>query len=384
MLKKGSNRISWLIQLLILISSACIDRLDKIIPKVPSESITISGYISDQPPPYEVRVFNVFDIESKENMKTPISVKRVELYDGKGNSEIFSEVNPGIYQTSEQGIKGETGGIYKIQVELNDGRIYESIPDTILAAGVMDSLYIKYEKTYKNFTENYAMDVFFDASYKNSANNKLMWRLTTTFKALTHPEANQGECFYLYEIGKCNWVPPCSGYRNIGSTRFPVFEKQFPCTCCECWYGIYNDDIILSDQFVKTGTIDGLLAKSIPLNSWMFKYKTRVSVSQLSLTDQTFRFWKAMKDQKDAIGNLFQPVSGKIPHTFTQLSGREVPAEGLFYATGTNSKTIEIHREDLPANVYLFLPSPDSLFYGNDCRYLFSNSTNVKPPFWND
>ncbi len=370
--------------LFIVLFTGCLERLDYQIPKTASQSISVSGYISNQPPPYEVRIYNLFDIESKETTKTPVSAKRVELFDHNGSSESFTEMNPGIYQTSAQGIHGVVGGVYKIQVELTDGRLYESIPDTILAPGKMDSLYIRYTKKYTAlYVEKYYMDVLFDASYDTHGGNKFMWRLTTTFKGTTQPEENHGQCFWFPDIGQCNWVPPCSGYRNIGSNANPIFEKQYPCTCCDCWYNIYNDNIMLSEQFVEYSKLSSVLLKSIPVSPWMFQYKTRVDVSQLSLTTRAFRFWRAITKQREAIGSLFQPVAGIIPIGFIQLEGNEIPVQGIFYATGVSSKTQIIKKDDLPVIVYITLPT-DSLYFADDCRYLFSNSSNLKPPFWRD
>lgn len=369
---------------LIFLLIGCLDRLNYEIPKGTSESVTITGYISNQPPPYEVKIFNVFDIESKESIKTPLNAKRVVLFEEKGTSELLTEVNPGTYQTSATGINGKIGGVYKIQVELLDGRIYESIPDTILAAGSMDSVYYRYTKKYNEvYEEKYYMDVFFDASYQSQVHNKFMWRLTTTFKATTKPELNNTQCFWLYSIGQCNFAPPCSGYRNVGSNTNPILEKQLECTCCDCWYSIFNDDLILSDQFVRMGQLKSVFAKSFGMTPWMFQYKTRIDVSQLSLTTRTYNFWKAIRDQKVAIGSLFQPITGKIPNNFIKTSGKEIPAEGIFYATSVSSKTQYLTKNDLPPEVYYKMPT-DSLIYGDDCRNLFTNSNNLKPPFWKD
>src|SRR6266705_2087200 len=108
-------RLTYFISVIsILLAIACVDRLSYDIDKGVNRGITIDGSISDQPGPYEVRIFNVFDIESKETRKTPITVKSLVIADDKGNAETLNEIEAGVYQTKANGIQGVAGGIYKM------------------------------------------------------------------------------------------------------------------------------------------------------------------------------------------------------------------------------------------------------------------------------
>lgn len=369
----------------VLMATACVDRLDIDISKSPSESFSLFGYISDQPGPYEIRISNVFDIESKESMRIPISVKKLELSDNFGVSEEMTEVNPGVYQTNPSGIRGVVGGVYKVKVEFYDGRVYESLPDTILSPGSLDSMYFNFNTISDNIgNKSFTCDVFFNASYNSEINNRFLWKAIATFKGETQPEQNNSQCFYLEEIGRCNFAPPCSGYVNVGTTRFPRYEKKHPCTCCTCWYNILNENLLLSDKlFTRVGKLNNVQAQSIVLNNWMLYKKLRISVSQLSLTENSYRFYKAIKDQKEAIGSLFQPVTGKIPSNFLQLEGESAPIEGLFFATAISSKETYITKLDLPIDI-VFEIKLDTPRFGDDCRLLFPSNTTTKPSFWID
>jgi hypothetical protein len=380
----------------ILMMGACVDRIDIDVSKPKSDAIVISGFISDGPGPYEIRIQNVYDVESKETTRVPVSVKRLELSDDAGNTEIMTEVKPGFYQTSATGMQGVSGRAYKINVELYDGRIYESWPDTIKTGAELDSMYyVAHDVTDELGRLKSYLDVRFDATYDATANVNYIWKFRGTFKADTQPELYfsyhigpagnyTGLCFFLDELPGCNLQPPCSGLRNIGNTRLPEFEQRFPCTCCTCWYDIVNENLLLNNEkFIDKGIISGRLAGSIPINMWTLLYKIRLSVEQHSLTRNSFRFYKAIQDQKDAIGSLFQPVTGEIPSNFTQLSGPAVRVEGLFYATSVSSKVMYVTKYDLPAFITSRIPETKPIF-PDDCRYLFPNSTNIRPPFWID
>ncbi len=375
----------------ILLIAACLDRLSYDIDKGVNRGITIDGSISDQPGPYEIRVYNIFDIESKETRKMPVQVSSLEISDDGGNAETLKEIDEGVYQTSPTGIRGKPGGVYKLTVELFDGRIYESLPDTILqAAGSIDSLYLTYNETYNEVgTSQYSFDVLFDASFDEKITNHVLWKFTGTFQAETHPEWYNGQgCFWLDELTiptKCNFLPPCSGYRNIGQlVTKPILVKKYDCTCCTCWYSLFNPSPILSDDHFGTGGhVTNVKAQTVPLNPWTLEHKIRLEVSQMSLTSNTFRFWKAIRDQQKATGNLFQPISGKIPSNFIQVSGQAVPIQGLFFATSVTKREKYVERWHLPPK-YVWVVSQDTPIFKDDCRLLFSNSTNKKPAFWKD
>jgi hypothetical protein len=367
----------------IFFATACLDRFSYEIEKSISQGISVTGYISNKPGPYEIRIYSIFDIESKESRKTPVSVKRIEIADNLGNSESLKEVNEGIYQTSPSVTRGVVGGIYKLKIELFDGKKYESLPDTILPPGSLDSMYIQYQQQYNPLgIKEYSFDVLFNSSYEASKKNQFIWQFTGTFHADTHPEISDGGCHWLDEIGKCNYVPACSGYRNVGTNAKPILKELYPCTCCTCWYNVYNESPILS-EFSNSGSLNAIKAQSMSLNQWTLFYKIRIEMSQMSLTRNSFRFWKAIKNQQESIGSLFQPITGKIPGNFIQISGDPLPIDGLFYATAISNKVQYVRQIDLPPNLFYQIPFEKPFAIG-DCRDLFPHSTNLKPAFWED
>lgn len=371
--------------LLILAMMSCVDRFYNDIAKLPPVGVSVAGYISDEPGPYEVRLYSSFDIESRESMKTPVSARSVTLHDNLGHSEPMKEVNKGIYQTDPAGMRGVLGGVYWLRIEMDGGRVYESEADTIRAPGSMDSLYVGFKTFYDEAAnKKYSMDTFFDASYDAKGNRNFFWKFTATFQAETQPELNHGQCFWDDDIGKCNFVPPCSGYVNIGTTREPVFEKKYSCTCCTCWYRIYNDYILLSDDFVTTiGRLRGVYAQSVPLTQWTLLHKTNITIRQFSLSDRAFRFWRALKAQKDAVNSIFQPITGKIPINFVQVSGEPLPMDGLFFAASVSKISKDIRRNDLPVE-FVYQISFEKPIYPDDCRNMLPNSTNLRPADWVD
>lgn len=366
--------------------------------------IVISGNISNQPGPYQVIISRSFDVQSKRDLRVPISAKQVTLTDELGYLEELMETKPGVYQTSADGMRGRIGGVYLLRVEFPDGKVYESVPDTLLAPGYIDSLFYNF-----NPIQNYSggLDYGFDISVNAHGNlqnaHRYMWNVRGTFKALTHPELlavyypNLTSCFPIPNEGiPCNYLQACTGLRNLkwvtgDETYPPGYTRVGPCECCTCWYDIFSNSPTLSDAALNAK--DNFPNKSVfrvPINPWYFMYKIRIEVSQRTLTENSFKLFKSVQEQKTATGSLFQPVTGQIPATFSQVSGDPTPVNGIFYASGIATRSTYITPEDIPA----WVPVPKINYDDPDflstsigqvsCFDLFPNATNIKPDFWLD
>jgi hypothetical protein len=362
--------------LIIFLCSACVDKISFETDAPAAFPIVIDGYISDQPGPYTIKVSKVFDIESKLSVRTPISVKRLTISDDVGNEEDLMTVKEGEYQTNPNGIRGVVGRTYTLRIELLDGRVYESKPDKMMATGTVDKVYFQYKaQTTSDQSTEYGFDVLFDASAGSQENFYFMWKFSGTFKYDTNPE--------LYTIscgeGRCPRPLPCSSY-TLGIDGQLQYLK--PCECCSCWTSILNPQPVISDnQVIDGGRFISVKGGYIPITEWTFMYKVHAEIQQFSLSPQSFAFWKAIRDQKKAIGSLFEPQSGKIPSYFNQISGVPAPMEGIFFATSIHSKAVDITRLDVPNQNVI---PPVTLPFANTCTERFPNATTVKPTFWTD
>lgn len=374
---------------MILCASACLDRIYIDVGTVPTNSVVINGFITSDPGPYQVVVSLAFDIESKESLKNPVTASRVVMMDNTGLSEDLKESSRGIYVTKEDGIQGVVGRTYMLRVELLDGRVYESVPDTLLEAGKIDSIYSVFteEKSLENDATQYGFDVKFNPSISSERNYHFLWKFTGTFQSKTNPEFGKKEpCGAITCEGcnMCNFKPLCSGIRNV--SKFPgidraVFVRVGPCECCDCWYNFFNPQPMLSaDQIVERGKFSPQVAMHIPLEAWTFQYRVHAKVTQYTLSRQAFDFWKGVKDQKTAVNSLFQPITGKIKGNFIQVSGKPVPVEGLFFAAGVASKATFIERGDVRPGVSI--PDP-GITFDDSCLKLFPYGSTEEPDFWN-
>ena len=282
--------------LLIFLTSGCVDRIDFDIPGNVSLNLVVNGLVSNQPGPYKIELSSGFDLDSRLRRQA-INAKLVALYDNVGTYEVLTQGNTGLYFTDANGIRGETGRVYTLHIELFDGRVYESIPDTLFDGGSLDSVYSNFRQTTLTDSATYGFDILFNATTTSKDNFFIQWKFTGTFKVITNPLLSKEEepCGFPIDCpgcSICNLAPKCSGYRNIGSPSVnippgPIIVERFPCTCCTCWYSIFGDKPLLtSSQLVHAGKFNKIVAGYVPVNSWIFQHKVHAEVGQMSLSRQ--------------------------------------------------------------------------------------------------
>ena len=348
--------------------------------------MSISGYISDNPGPYTINVYHAFDVQSEDSPKTGVSARSVVISDNHGNAETLTQVRSGVYQTSANGIRGEIGVGYKVRVELGDGRVYESISDTLRKGGKLDTARYNLSQAFMVDGVRPVIDVFVDATFDASLDNTyFMWRNMMSYKATTKPELegltpSLRQCYRDPIRGHCNYFDPCSGLVNKGTDVYPDIVRVKPCECCTCWYEQFNEEVLLNDKVISVkGTVRDIRTDRIRMNGWNMMYKMRIETSIQSLSPQAYYFWRGVRDQRTAVYNIFQPITGHIPGNMIQTAGADNPARGLFYATSVDSKVFYITREDIDENI-IPVAIPPAGYYS--CLKLAPNPTTEQPAYW--
>lgn len=386
----------WIILLSWVVADSCIERVDYEIPDSYSNDLVVDGLITNEPGPYVVNISQVIKIDATSPLGIPVDVKRITIYDDSGTSEVLTHIRTGTYQTDPDGIRGEIGRTYYIRVELMDGGVFESIPDKMDLVGGVDSIYYDFESYQPtNGPTEYLYRIYTDAHQAEGGNNLIRWKLHGTYVVETLPQ------FTHCPTPPCIWCPtPCSGYAWVNGelhegyainpvTNEPEYVIGLTCTCCRCWVTPPEAKPKVNDLQFSHGRFLGVELGTIPVNFYTFFEKYRVQVIQMSLSPNAHTYWKAIQEQKEAIGSLFQPVTGEIP---TNIEGTETDrrVQGIFYASAVAKKTIYL-KKDLN-KVSVRVPQDDCNgklregAIGLDCRIAFpgSYSTTEKPDDWVD
>jgi hypothetical protein len=346
------NLIKTLLYILgFVVLGACVDPISFNTGRLQDMPLVIDGHITDQPGPYFVQVSSSFDIDAKVSTRIAQDVKRMTIADNAGTTEELVPQGGGLYKTAT--IQGTVGRVYQLRVELFNGRIYESSPDTLLRAGNLDSLYYNLNEHGNGLYANasgWGFDILAQGNSGQSGTSAFLWTTKGTFQVDTHPElvnAAKSKCYLQPDNFQCSFIPPCSGLYNYGTTRIPTYKTVAPCTCCTCWYDMFSDRLVLSDNAFRAGSsvFPAMNVFRVPVSPLLLMHKMYIDVTMRTLTQRSFGFWKVIKNQQEAVGSIFQPITGKIATQFTQVSGSPAPVTGIFYAAGSKTLRIEITRD---------------------------------------
>jgi Domain of unknown function (DUF4249) len=358
----------------LLVFSSCIDRINIAIPDHYASQIVVDGLITDEPGPYTVRLTKSTRIENFLLFsREALTSAKVIVSDNVGNSELLKEKEPGVYETSINGMRGIVGREYIINIETKDGKIFESIPEKISPVGEIDNLYYEFESFQPlDAPTEYGFRFFIDTESVPNIDNLVRWKFTGIFKVEAEPK--------LHTSPGCIPDPRfCSGFVRVDGGIRKVAE----CSCCECWVTRNESKPNVSDnQFVNTGKIRRIEVGYIPIEYYSFLRKYRVEVKQMSLSRGAYDYWRIIRSQKEGAASLFQPPTGKTRTNIFDKNGIE-EVQGFFYASSVKTRQIYLSNADVPVN--LRIPRWDCEDKGiipESCLYGFKFSSTQPPADW--
>jgi hypothetical protein len=353
--------------LLIVFIDGCIEPANIDLPTFKYQ-LVVDGLITNEPGPYTVKLFRSRPLGVDLDRLVPEISAKITLKDDAGNSELLKETPGGIYLTSENGMQGEIGRSYHIEITLNNGKKYESTPEKLKPVGEVTGIDYEFvEGNGPGVHEGDGFKVFADATGVPGVDDFVRLRMVATYKVETFPHLRTRRV----ELGEVPDPFPCSGYINRDGRLTKVNE----CDCCICWADIYDEmPSITNEQFTTNDIFRGEYVGFVPATRKTLYEKIRIEIQEMSLTEDTYLFWKLVRSQKEGMSNIFQPPSAQIKGNIKAISSNE-EALGIFWAAGIKSKSIYIDRSEVP-----YIPlTIDTL--KAPCTFI-SNSTNFKPSFW--
>ncbi|MFM9840598.1 MAG: DUF4249 domain-containing protein [Cyclobacteriaceae bacterium] len=374
---------SWVLFCVFIIHDSCIDKLSITTPNT-SLQLVVDGAITDAPGPYTVRLSWTRKLEDYLSPKLSVAAKAVTIFDNEGNFETLTEVSDGTFKTSKTGMRGVIGKEYFVRIELNNGKVYESIPERINPAGAVDSIYYEFQtKVSELDISNYQFRFFMNSQGEKEGENYFLWKMTGTYRVITSPE--------LYFVRGLGPAPrACSGF--VFDVKANKLVSVRPCECCQCWVDLVGNKPNVSDNYIVANRkFNQVEVGVIPVEFWPFWDKTLVKIEQLSLSQAAFNYWKTIQDQKEGATSLFQPSIGKALSNISLKNGNE-EVQGFFYAAGVVKKTLFLSTKDIPLGAGVIPPPPglgpgrqdtiNTFIIRESCLNAFKHSTTQQPPDW--
>lgn len=361
-----------ILPVLLLLIDGCIDPLD--LPAIRSTpTLVVDGMISDQPGPYEVKLYLSSSLNDDLDNPETVTNATVKITDDIGNEETLTHTAAGLYKTSAAGIQGTIGRTYQVHITTADGKSVESEPAKLTTAGAIDTVYFELKQNYINPNDpskpQHAVLVYVDAIGDDGSPNLLRWRWTGTYQVHTYPELHMR---FFEGVGFPDPLP-CSGM---------IFEEGelrqiAPCECCDCWLTQYNTNALISpNEYAADARFNRIQIAQIPVEKNVFFEKFFFQIDQVSIQESVYDFWKLVNVQQQGTESIFQPNIVKIKGNMHSVSDADDEVFGIFSVSAIKKTSFQVKRSDLP----ILIPAVD--VSPSDCRITFPGSTNQRPSFW--
>jgi hypothetical protein len=290
----------------------CISPYD---PQIVQENpkIVVDGLITDHAGPHKVSLAYSTAYNNNESVfGRYIEKATVIIQDSDGLQTPLNYTRAGIFETP-QGMKGEVGKSYFVKVILSDGREYQSTPEELKYVPPIDTVFGEYNELKEGF---------------------LRGEFDLSLEAIDTPEKDE---YYFwtwthYEFKKyCSLIP--SSYDGV----------TYAIKCCEdCWAieqcnGCIN---ILSDKLINGKKMSVPITK-IPYDS---KDPYFLLIEQRSLTKEAYSFWKAVSQQINNSGGIFDKPPVTIRGNLFNVNDNEEQVLGFFGASSVRTKPIYFDR----------------------------------------
>lgn len=334
-----------------LVLSACID--DIRLNEVEGENfLIIEGLITNETEPYFIRLSN-----SESNNTDNISGANVRVIDQFGSTLNFFERSPGVYESdSLSAYQGRIGVTYTLSVTTIEGNEYISSPELMPAVPPINRL------SFETRNEVVIAD----------AGNEVRRRRLRVF---LDTQTNENDPTYL------RW-----DYRGVY-----IVNRPNRCVVCPqyCWV---PDEIASSEANVlgveKTGLtpVENIAVGFIPSD---FKLDSLYLfwVKQYSLNARAFDFWKAIDDQNNNSGTIFDPPPGFIQGNIINVNNPDERVLGFFGASAVSSQRLQIQNNQISPEFFdavLFPECNGEMLedYCDDCTKFPNSQTEFPNDVW--
>jgi hypothetical protein len=343
------TQIYLILVLLTLMFTSCLEEVQ--IPfRIESAKLVVDGGITNESPPYTVRLSYSGNQISTINLNSNLTVvgARVYIKDNVGDSTILEPVpfEKGVYRTLDPNFIGVVGRNYSLKVILKEGRTYISKPEKLTYCPPIDTLLTVYEDiNNSSYPDGY--QVYLDTKDPLDTKNYYRW-----------------SAYGYSRVGKIG------DGRFLGNTCDRRLGFNF------CWVPRFQTQINIFSDINTNG-------KPIKLRPVFFSPvyaigKHLIEVAQFSMSREAYQFWRLYDEQSSRTGTIFDPLPAPIQGNVINLNDPNDFALGYFEVSGASRKRIVIYgrydEDKILLNAINFTPT------GGGCSLPFA--TCERPEGW--
>ncbi len=314
---------------LVLVFQACREIYDPDIS--PDKSyLVVEGLISDEEGQHRVRLSrtNVF---GESYQFKPVTLADVRIHDSRGNETHLTENIAGHYLTPAA-FSGQPGETYTLHIETEDGSVYHSDPQRMMAPVNVDTIYAEF-----------ATQRFF---FESQVSGELLQREVEGVNMLMDVSCSDGQ-YPRFRFATSMLLQ----YSNM----LGIDEFEF------CWYKRDITEILQTD--IGTDVTTSLSGRNrfafFPLTTTNMRHlgfptadnnenfitytHPRVLMQAIyTLNDDAYAFHRARNQQISDEGSLFDPIAPQLPSNIVNLHDPDEVVIGFFEASSLVRTTMNV------------------------------------------
>ena len=349
--------------------------------------LVIEGGINNRPGPYTVRLSFSSGIYPEDQQAVEDAM--VEIIEEGGDREMLSENEPGLYTTTNGGIRGIPGKSYKVRIRLENGNQYESEYQKMPAPIGIESVDADLESQFVSIDEPDILGYQFYVTSEQAANteNYLLWSLEATFKYRADYTID-----YVYE-------------------NYRVEPYPNPTEFMTCWRtDQVNEVFTFNTSALSEPKIERLPLHFLRGDGREMSIRYSLLVKQLTLTQEAYTFWDNLKRLIESQESLYNIQPFQIRGNVRNVDDPEERVLGFFLVSGQTEKRIFVDRPEevetpfsycslnymlagflglVPEErwpIYIYEDDTGAMGVANDacfdCREL--GGTLIEPEFWEE
>jgi hypothetical protein len=268
-------KINKIILILAVLAIGCKDEflLDS---KMNQNLLVVDGTITNESGPYTIKLSLTSNVDAPQNI--PYTGCSVILFDNLGNSEVLTESFPGTYVTAIDGMQGVVGNEYRISIITSDGKEYETDFQRMMEPVEIDSVFTElYYQPHIDYPFGIpGLKFLINTKMATTDENYFLWKMNETYEydidyTLLYLQTRFGD--YLTYNPRYDTIETCWKTQNV---NYIITGKTTNLTIPQ----------IVGQELYFVSTETKRLAK-----------RYSVEVSQYTIDEQTYYFWKELEKQ---------------------------------------------------------------------------------------
>ncbi len=253
-----------------------------------------------------------------------VSGAQVSISDNLGNSISLTEASKGFYISDNKTPAGVPGRTYTLRIQTIDGKVYESEPSLLEQAGEIDTVYYEKESHITDDGEDLGGIMIYLDSKGPDGSKYFRWSYE--------------------EWWKFN-VPYPVTHQYIDEDNIP----EIPVENVACYKHRKSEEVIIHSG--ETGTNPVFIKKPLCFiaseKSDRLLLQYCIQVSQYSISEKEYEFWRQMKEISESGGDIFDRQPYQIMTNVHCLSDPDEMVLGYFQVCSVSKKRIWIRGSDI-------------------------------------